>query len=145
MIEFHMLDEQNIYVGTVTVDPQQSLPGRGVVAQDPPRHSSSEVAVWRGDGWEVIDLKEVTPTKNSHVPQSCTRRQGRLALLQSGLIDDAESIISGIADPTERRAAQIEYDADTWERDNEFLQQMWALLDGTPETLDDLFRLAVTL
>ena len=42
-------------------------------------------------------------------------------------------------------AAQIEYEADTWERSNAFLQQMWAGLGGTPEQLDDLFRMAVTL
>lgn len=42
-------------------------------------------------------------------------------------------------------AAQIEYEADTWERANPLLQQMWAQLGGTPEQLDNLFRLAVTL
>lgn len=79
------------------------------------------------------------------VPTSCTRRQGRLALLNAGLLDDVEAAIAAIPDPAEQRAAQIEYEADTWERGNAFLQAMWAQLGGTPEELDDLFRMAVTL
>lgn len=79
------------------------------------------------------------------IPATCTRRQGRLALLQAGYLTAVEQAIVSIADPAQRVAAQIEYEADTWERDNAFLQGMWAQLGGTPEQLDDLFALAVTL
>lgn len=79
------------------------------------------------------------------IPATCTRRQGRLALLQAGYLTAVEQAIVSIADPAQRVAAQIEYEADTWERDNAFLQGMWAQLGGTAEQLDDLFRLAVTL
>ena len=79
------------------------------------------------------------------VPHSCTRRQGRLALLAEGLLDDVEAAIAAITDPMERRAAEIEYEAETWELDSRFVQQMWAQLGGTPEQLVDLFRMAVTL
>lgn len=75
----------------------------------------------------------------------CTRRQGQLALLSYGLLDDAEAAIAAIADPMDRRAAQIEYDADTWERSNPFLLQLWTQIGGTPESLDAAFALAVTL
>lgn len=81
----------------------------------------------------------------SETPASCTRRQGRLALLALGLLDEAEAAIAGIEDPAERRAGQIEYEAETWERSNLFVQQLWASLGGAPEGLDDAFRLAVTL
>ena len=79
------------------------------------------------------------------VPATCTRRQGRLALLQAGYLAAVEQALAAIADPVQRLAAQIEYEADAWERDNPFLQGMWAQLGGTPEQLDDLFALAVTL
>ncbi len=79
------------------------------------------------------------------VPASCQRRQGRLALLMQGLLDTVESHIAAITDPVEQRAAQIEYEADTWDRKNALLQQMWTQLGGTSESLDDMFRLAVTL
>lgn len=80
----------------------------------------------------------------SVVPQAVTRRQGRLALLETGWLDAVEQAIETIADPTQKRAAQIEYEADMWERSNQFLQDMWARLGGTVEQLDDLFALAST-
>lgn len=89
-------------------------------------------------------LPPVEPEPVSITPQRCTRRQGRLALLQAGHLIAIEQTIASIADPAQRMAAQIEYEADTWERGNAFLQQMWAQLGGTPEQLDDLFALAVT-
>ena len=79
------------------------------------------------------------------IPATCTRRQGRLALLQAGYLAAVEQSIAAIEDPAQRMAAQIEYEADTWERDNAFVQSMWAQLGGTPDQLDDLFTLAVTL
>ncbi|MFY3543087.1 hypothetical protein ACOTH0_08745 [Achromobacter xylosoxidans] len=75
---------------------------------------------------------------------SITRRQGRLALLDVGRLDSVERAIAAIEDATERRSAEIEYEADTWERGNEFLQSMWQQMGGTPSELDDLFILAKT-
>lgn len=80
----------------------------------------------------------------SAVPSAVTRRQGRLALLEVGKLDDVEAAIEGIADPVQRRAAQIEYEAGTWERGNAFLQALWAQLGGTESELDDLFTLAAS-
>lgn len=99
--------------------------------------------------------KQIEPDENGHpvlvdphagpaVPRAVTRRQARLALLEVGKLDDVEAAIEAITDPVQRRAAQIEYDADTWERDNEFLQAMWAQLGGTEQDLDDLFILAAS-
>ncbi|QQB32228.1 hypothetical protein I6I07_16075 [Achromobacter deleyi] len=76
------------------------------------------------------------------VPRAVTRRQGRLALLETGRLDAVEDAIEAIADSTERRAAQIEYEAETWERGNEFLALLWQRLGGTEAQLDDLFILA---
>ena len=85
------------------------------------------------------------PPAPPYVPAQCTRRQGQLALLEAEKLDDAEALIAAIPDAKQRRAAQIEYEADTWERSNAFVQAMWAQLGGTLDTLDDLFRMAVTL
>lgn len=99
-----------------------------------------------GPGWSYVGGEFIPPEPEpASVPQSCTRRQGRLALLQNNLLDDVEDAIAAIPDPAQRRAAQIEYEADTWDRGNSFLQGMWAQMGGTEEGLDDLFRLAVTL
>lgn len=94
---------------------------------------------------EWVASYEPPPPTPAPVPATCTRRQGRLALLQAGYLSAVEQSIATITDPAQRMAAQIEYEADTWERDNAFLQGMWAQLGGTAEQLDDLFRLASTL
>lgn len=100
----------------------------------------------------VRGVRDLTPEEihdrwlaDNPVPSACQRRQGRLVLLSMGLLDEAEATIAAIADETERRAAQIEYEADTWERANPFLAQFWGQLGGTPDSLDDAFRLAITL
>lgn len=97
--------------------------------------------------WDVVSLtpEEIDAARRAMVPQSCTRRQGRLALLQAGLLAAVETAIAAITDPVQRMSAQIEYEADTWERANAFLQAMWAQLGGTPDELDALFMSAVTL
>ncbi len=109
--------------------------------------------VWR-QKWSVVPLNAIELAERerqreaeaaARVPRSCTRRQGQLALLTHGVLDDAEAAIAAITDPVQKREAQIEYEADTWERANPFLQQLWAQLGGTPQSLDEAFALAVTL
>ena len=109
--------------------------------------------MWRQQ-WSVVPLseKELAELRRQReeaaaalIPKSCTRRQGQLALLTHGVLDDAEAAIAAITDPVQRREAQIEYEADTWERANPFLRQLWAQLGGTPQSLDEAFVLAVTL
>lgn len=99
---------------------------------------------WRYEGGAFSPPPAPEPQPDP-VPRSCTRRQGRLALLAQGLLDEVEAAIAAVADPLEQRAALIEYEAATWERDNPFVQAIWAQLGGTPEQLDDLFRAAAKL
>lgn len=99
---------------------------------------------WLWDG-HALTPPPPPPAPQLPVPAHCTRRQGQLMLLSLGLLDDAEAAIAAIADPVERRAAQVEYDADTWERSNAFLSGLWVQLGGTSASLDDVFRTAVTL
>ena len=77
-------------------------------------------------------------------PQTVTRRQGRLALIDAGKLVAVEAAIDATEDPIEKLKAQVEYEADTWERSNAFLQSMWAQLGGTEAELDNLFTLAGT-
>lgn len=112
------------------------------IPQDTENHDYADYLAWLEDGNAPLPAEQPSAFL---VPQACTRRQGRLALLAHGYLDDVESLIAAITDPAERRAAQIEYEADTWERSNPVVQSMWSALGGTPEQLDDLFVMAVTL
>lgn len=107
----------------------------------PDHDPAAESCFWRGAAWEIVAaVPEAAP-----VPAHCTNSQGMLALLEVGKLKIVEDYIEAIADPIEKRKAQVEYQRSTWERDNEFLQTMWfGLLGGTAEGLDDLFRFAVT-
>lgn len=98
-----------------------------------------------GDSWDG-EVFTPAPPAPEPVPASCTRRQGLLALLSYGIKrSEIETQIETIEDEMEREAAWIEYLADIWELGNPRLQAMWAALGGTPEQLDDLFRMAVAL
>jgi len=94
-------------------------------------------AAKRGDFGPVAPYTPPPPAPTP-IPTQVTRRQGRLALLEADKLDAVESAIEG------DRAAQIEYEADTWERSNAFLQALWAQLGGTEEELDNLFILAAS-
>ena len=77
------------------------------------------------------------------VPQSVTMRQARLALLGIGLLDQVDAVIAGIEDPTQRGAAEIEWEyAQTVDRNSPFVQQLSAGLGLTDEQKDQLFRTA---
>lgn len=149
-MDAHIIDSRGVYLRTETVDPMGPQPA-GAVYEALPGKQSGKTRVWDGTAWQQVANADVPPLPEppdpepEPVPHSCTRRQGRLALLAQGLLDDVEAAIAAIADPLEQREAQIEYEADTWERDSPFVQAMWAQLGGTPGQLDDLFRMAVTL
>jgi len=109
------------------------------------REESHDQNTYPVEGWHWFpNLDAAMAALSQSVAVTITRRQGRLALLEHGLLDDVEAALAAIPDATQRRAAQIEYEADTWERNNAFLQTMWANLGGTSEGLDALFALAAT-
>lgn len=115
-------------------------------------HRAFEAATQRECLLYALNLGLVVPDELAEAlevfavtPERCSKRQGELALLEAGKLDEVEAAIAAISDPVAKRRAQIEYGADVWVRNNPFLQGMWAALGGTPEELDNLFRLAVTL
>lgn len=113
----------------------------GATEIEPPQYDKqAQGCFWRDGGW-VVETATPEPTP---VPTSVTRRQARLALLEVGKLQLVESAIDAIPDPTEKMAAQINYEADTWDRDNPFLNSMWEELGGAQEELDSLFILAST-
>jgi len=111
----------------------------------------SEIVAWEIDGvpqptaHQVADLVANLRAAGglpTAVPPSVTRRQGRLALLEVGKLIEVEGMIAAIEDSVQQMKAKIEYDADTWERANPFLQATWALVSEPKPDLDALFILA---
>ena len=78
----------------------------------------------------------------ARVPKVVTIRQARLALLQSGLLDDIDAAIAASTD----RALKIEWEfATEFRRDWPALISMQPVLGLTDPQVDDLFVLAATL
>ena len=119
----------------------------GAVYEALPGKKSGKTRVWDGSAWQQVADADVDPhpePQSEAVPHYCTRRQGQRSLLEVGKLDAVEAAIASISDPFQKRVAQVEYEAGTWERSNPFLIGMWSQLGGTDEELDGLFRLAVT-
>lgn len=80
------------------------------------------------------------------VPESVTSRQGMEQLIRSGLDEQVDAAIAGIADSIERKLARNWIDkAGEWERDNPQLLTIARALELTPEQTDDYFRAATLL
>ena len=89
-------------------------------------------------GAEPVPEPEVAQT--SVVPQSVSRAQGKLALIQAGLWPAVITFVDGITDPTQRAYAEVALnDTQEWRRDSPFLASAAAALDLTEAQLDALF------
>lgn len=95
-------------------------------------------------GWSYADGVFSPPSPEpapNPVTQSMTARQTRLVLLGAGLLDDVESLVSGMS-----RAAQIEWEYATYiERDNVLIAEAQPMLGFSDEQMDDLFRTGAAL
>lgn len=122
-----------------TDDPAAWMGRAGIPAPgyDPQTHG----CFWRGGVWEIVEA----PPAAEPVPEVVTSAQGKLALVELGFFDAAQTHLDSIPDPVAKLRAKIEWDRPTWERHSPFLTATWAALGGTQEGLDDAFRLAVTL
>lgn len=79
------------------------------------------------------------------IPYRVSMKQARLALLQSGLLDDVEAALTAMTGDS-GRAAKIEWEFSQFvERDNLLVQTLSQALSLTEQQTDELFILAATL
>ena len=85
-------------------------------------------------------LPEPAPVQTPSVPQSVSRAQGKLALIQAGLWPAAVAFVEGITDPAQKAYAEVALnDTQEWRRDSPFLTSASAALGLSEEQLDTLF------
>ena len=75
-----------------------------------------------------------------------SRKQFKLVLLDSGLLDDLELAISNIEDVTEKKRIEIEYiESAEFARTSESVKTMFALINQTEEQINELWEKALAL
>ena len=91
-------------------------------------------------GAELLPEPEPVPVQTSGVPQSVSRAQGKLALIQAGLWPAAIAFVDGITDPAQKAYAEVALnDTQEWRRDSPFLASAAAALGLSEAQLDALF------
>ena len=75
-----------------------------------------------------------------------TRRQFKLALLESNLLEQVETMINSIEDTTQRTRLQIEYsEATEFQRTSDSIKYMCNLLGLTEEQVNQIWEQGLTL
>ena len=86
-------------------------------------------------------VPHVEPVKPPEVPEIVSRFQGRVALMQAGILDDIETYML-TADPFEREAWNS---ITEMRRSSPMTIRLGALFGLTSDMMDDLFRFAATI
>lgn len=98
---------------------------------------------WR-ENWAVREVpmqEREARLASRRAAMKCSSAQGRLALLQAGVLDALEAWIA-----TQPRATQIEYAArSTWRRDWPLVASGAAAMGLSEDQVDELFRMAAAL
>lgn len=107
----------------------------------PPELTGTEVAKWNNGEWCILTEYPAASAFAMQVPQQVSMRQARLALLDVGLLDDVEAIITAAG-----RAAQIEWEyAATVDRNHPVIAIVQQQQGMTDSQIDALFTSAAAL
>lgn len=112
----------------------------GTTKKAVPELVENEYAFWTGSGWIVTDtspmIVPVTPPKQ--VPESITKYQAKMALLEIGLFEQVETYVRDSNDA----ALKISwYDAEKFHRNNSFIASVGQAFNLSQDQIDDLFIL----
>ena len=136
-IKIYTTDENFILNGEVEIDSFSSLPPNSTALQPP----IAEFVQLQGTKWVVLDSYPVKVNNQYDCPTQVTMRQARLELLNRGLLDDVEAVISA-----QGRAAQIEWEyAATVDRSHPVIAVVQQQKEMTDLQIDDLFIAASKL
>ncbi len=117
------VDSEGNYLGSYSgAEP----PDGSVEVSEPPYDARQ---VWLDGGWGDVPQS---------VPQTVSKRQAKLALLNEGLLDDVEAFIESLD-----RVEQIEWaDSGSFDRSSPLISKVGDALSISQKRLDALFRAA---
>ena len=101
-------------------------------------------ADWKGGKYR-FDGTNWTPVPVTTVPDSVSMRQARLAMLNSGILSNADTAIAAMVSP-EKEQAQIEWEySTTVERNSPLITLLAPGLGLSDSQVDELFKAAAVL
>ena len=125
---------------------------------DPPYNSATQTIEYRSYAdlnnlkWiEESYVRNLTPEeiaqRQPQLPNACTPRQLRIALIQSGIsLSSIENYIDSIQDQTQREISRAEWEyALEIVKEHPLVAMLAVNLNLTQQQVDDIFSLAVTL
>ena len=137
-MKVYLLDENNVFIAVSEIDHMKALPR--CATKPPPETTGDEVACFIGNNWVVLPSYPTPSPTTEPIPQSITPRQARLKLLEVGLLDDLEAVI------TTNRAWQIEWEyATEVKRDSPLIEAIAEQASLTSEQIDQMFIEAAKL
>lgn len=136
------------YTGSVEVpDGTTAIPPFHDFTAPPEQEGSHAVMTWQGwilaEGPIPPDPQPEIDLQNWRNSATCTPFQGRMALINGGLMSQVEAIIADPSTPEETKVAW-EY-AIQWRRASPLIENLGAALGLTAEQIDDLFKEAQTI
>lgn len=143
-ITIYRYDLEGFYTGQELVDAFGSVPVGALTA--PPTLTPPQVAQWQGNSWVVLpDKPAPAPPPLATVPQAVTMRQARLALMAAGKLTTVNTAVATMPG-AQGEAARIEWEfSSEVKRQQPLVLALGGALGMTPNDLDNLFKLAVTL
>lgn len=136
----YLIGNNGYYQGTMEYpdDPnnQYGIP-YGTTVKSPPTLELGQYAVWGGTDWYAT--YNPPPAERPVVPESITKYQAKMILLQYGLYEQVEEFVKNSTD----NALKISwYDAVNFHRNNSFVDSIAAQFGLTSDQIDEMFILA---
>lgn len=102
---------------------------------------------WQGGEWVHVPPPDPTLEEVRAAMPPLSARQLRLGLIANGItLASVQAAIDGIADPTAREIAQVEWEyATTFERTHSLILQIGTALNLTPEEIDVMWSASISL
>lgn len=101
---------------------------------------------WNGDAWEDMRTHQEKVLAKTKSLKPLSRKQFKLVLLDSGLLDDLETSISNIENTLDKKRIEIEYtESSEFVRTSESVNIMFALINQAEEQINELWEKALAL
>ncbi|WP_412032930.1 hypothetical protein ACLIR7_14990 [Nitratireductor aquimarinus] len=145
VVDYQLLNPSDGEVMETIVDAEYAVRPDDPYGMGP--HVAQAVAEWIDAGNPVVPYVPPTPEDLRASMPPLSARQLRLGLIANGItLASVQAAVDGIADPTAREMALVEWEyATTFERTHSLISQIGSALNLTPEEIDTMWSASISL